>query len=245
MLVVEGQQMVGGILTLWNPQVMNLLAFEATRYTLSVNMQIIGNTKVILCTNVYGPQMLEEKRRMLLDLEKLKSHAKNLHWILAGDFNNITTLVKKKGCARRLDRDAKEFSSFIDTVEMVDIKTSNGQFTWNNKLINQHQIATRLEKLLVSESIILQGLTLDCNILPLGGSNHWLVQLEENFQTTPKTNLLDSRNFGLSIPPSRRKSANGGRSHNLNKGQGCSNYIRNSGTSNINSRSGTRKYLEI
>jgi exonuclease III len=42
-LVVEGQQMTGGILTLWNPQVMNLLASEATRHTLSVNMQIIGN----------------------------------------------------------------------------------------------------------------------------------------------------------------------------------------------------------
>jgi hypothetical protein len=38
---------------------------------------------------------------------------------------------------------------------MVDIKTSNGQFTWNNKRINQHQIATRLDRFLVSESIIL------------------------------------------------------------------------------------------
>jgi exonuclease III len=132
-LVVEGQQMAGGILTLWNPQVMNLLAVEATRHTLSVNMQIIGNTKVIQCTNVYGPHILEEKRRMLLDLENLKACSRNLHWILAGDFNIITTLVGKKGGTRRLDRDAEDFSSFIDTVEMVDIKTSNGHFTWNNK----------------------------------------------------------------------------------------------------------------
>jgi hypothetical protein len=125
--------MAGGILTLWNPQVMNLLTVEATKYTLSVNMQIIGNTEVILCTNVYGPQMLEEKRRMVLDLEQLKSRSSNLHWILVEDFNIIMTLAKKKGGSRRLDRDAEEFSAFIDTVEMVDIKTSNGQFTWNNK----------------------------------------------------------------------------------------------------------------
>ena len=71
--------MAGGILTLWNPQVMNLIAAEATRHTLSVNMQIIGNTEMILCMNVYGPQMLEEKRRMLLYLEDLKSHSNNLH----------------------------------------------------------------------------------------------------------------------------------------------------------------------
>jgi hypothetical protein len=82
--------------------------------------------------------MLEEKRRMLLDLENLKAHSTNLHWILAGDFNIVTTLVEKKGGTRRLDRDAENFSAFINTVEIVDIKTSNGQFTWNNKWINQH-----------------------------------------------------------------------------------------------------------
>ena len=81
MLVVEGQQMAGGILTLWNPHSLNLLAVEATRHTLSVNMQIIGNTGAILCTNVYGPQRLEEKRRMLKDLENLKVRSRNLHWI--------------------------------------------------------------------------------------------------------------------------------------------------------------------
>ena len=89
-------------------------------------MQIIGNTEVILWTNVYGPQVLEEKRRMLLDLENLKVCSNNLHWILARDFNIVTTLAEKKGGTKRVDRDAEDFSSFIDIVEMVDIKTSNG-----------------------------------------------------------------------------------------------------------------------
>jgi hypothetical protein len=71
-----------------------------------------------------------------------------------------------------LDRDAEEFSMFIDTTKMVDIRTNNGQFIWNNKWINQHQVVTRLDRVLVSESIIMQGLTLDCNILPWGGSDH-------------------------------------------------------------------------
>jgi hypothetical protein len=117
---------------------MNILATEATRYTLSFNMQIIGNTEVILCTNVYGPEMLQEKRRILLDLEKIKVRSNNLHWILARDINIITTLAEKKGGTKRLDRDAEDFLPFIDTMDMVDIKTSNGQFTWNNKRINQH-----------------------------------------------------------------------------------------------------------
>jgi hypothetical protein len=82
-LAIEGQHMAGGILTLWNPHSLTLLAVEAMRHALSVNMQTTGNTEVILCTNVYGPQRLEEKRRMLLDLEDLQTQARNLHWILA------------------------------------------------------------------------------------------------------------------------------------------------------------------
>jgi endonuclease/exonuclease/phosphatase family metal-dependent hydrolase len=96
-------------------------------------MQIIGNGTKILCINVYGPQVMEEKRRMLLDLDNIKDRTNNLHWILAGDFNIITTLAEKKWGTRRLDRDAEEFLAFIDTMELVDIRTNNGQFTWNNK----------------------------------------------------------------------------------------------------------------
>jgi hypothetical protein len=70
---------------------------------------------------------------MLRDLEDLKNQANNLQWILVRDSNIITSLAEKKGGTRRLDRDAKEFSKFIDTSEMVDLKTNNVQFTWNNK----------------------------------------------------------------------------------------------------------------
>jgi hypothetical protein len=187
------------ILTLWNPEVMNILAVEDTRHTLLVNKQIICNTEVILCTNVYGPQILEEKRRILLDLENLKSHSRNLYWILAGDFNFITTLAEKKGSTKRLDRYAEVFLAFIDTVEMLDIKTSNGQVTWNKKWINQHQIM-KIDRFLVSNSIILQGLNLDCNILPWGGSDHWPVQLEANFQTTPKNRPFKFEKFWIEHP---------------------------------------------
>jgi hypothetical protein len=48
---------------------------------------------------------------------------------LAGDFSIIKTLAEKKGGTGRLDRDVEEFSAFIETMEMVDIITNNGQFT--------------------------------------------------------------------------------------------------------------------
>jgi len=67
-LIIDSQNMAGGILTPWNPQSVNLLFAEATRHSLSVKMQVIGSTKEVICTNVYGPRVLEDMRRMLLDL---------------------------------------------------------------------------------------------------------------------------------------------------------------------------------
>jgi hypothetical protein len=66
---------------------------------------------------------------MIRDLEDLKTQSNNLQWILAGDFNIITSLVEKRGGTRRLDRDAEEFSKSIDIAEMVYLKTNNGHFT--------------------------------------------------------------------------------------------------------------------
>jgi len=68
----------------------------------------------------------EEKRGMIQELEDIKTQTNNLQWILVGDFNIITSLAEKKGGTRRLDRDAEELSKFIDTAEMVDLKTNNG-----------------------------------------------------------------------------------------------------------------------
>jgi hypothetical protein len=47
---------------------------------------------------------------------------------------------------------------------------------------------------------MLQGLTLDCNILPWGGSDHWPVQLEANFQTTPKNRPFRFEKFWIDHP---------------------------------------------
>lgn len=45
----------GGLVTLWNPHVIKILSFEATRSFIAIEVQVIGNSETYLCTNVYGP----------------------------------------------------------------------------------------------------------------------------------------------------------------------------------------------
>jgi exonuclease III len=61
-LDIYSQNVVGGILTLWNPQKVELLLTEAIKHYMSVIMQVIGSPEKIMCTKVYGPQLLEYKK---------------------------------------------------------------------------------------------------------------------------------------------------------------------------------------
>lgn len=131
----------------------------------------------ICVTNVYGSQRLQEKLEMLLDLDEVIQHHGANHWILGGDYNMITNLAEKKGGLRRLDKDSEAFNTFIAASKLIDIPTDNGLHTWNIKQGGNRQIASRLDRFLMSESILWQNIDVEAKILPIGGSDHWPVQI--------------------------------------------------------------------
>ena len=87
---------------------------------------------------------------MLLDLDEVRQHHGANHWILGGDYNVITNLAEKKGGLQRLDKDSEAFNTFIAESKLINIPTVNGLHTWNNKQGGNRQIASRLNRFLMS-----------------------------------------------------------------------------------------------
>ena len=81
-LEIKADNTAGGILTLWNPQKLGILDAEASRNYLSVVIQTLGDKEVYLITNIYGPQKLEDKFRLLTSLEELRERHTCIQWIL-------------------------------------------------------------------------------------------------------------------------------------------------------------------
>lgn len=148
-------------------------------------IQPLGDKEVYLLTNVYGPQKLDDKFRLLTSLEELRSRHRDIPWILGGDFNMIRSLLEKKGVTRSLGRNSITFQNFILNMKPVDTETSNGIFTWNNKRGGATKVASILDRFIISEDLILTGHNLVSMILPFGGSDHWHIQLEVSFIGTP------------------------------------------------------------
>lgn len=112
----------------------------------------------------------------------------------------ITTLLEKKGGLRKLSRDAEAFATFIETAKLVDVFPKSGSFTWNNRRGGDKLIASRLDRFLISESIIMDGTTVESDILPSGGSDHWPISLIVEVSSTPRNGPFRFEKFWLDHP---------------------------------------------
>jgi len=110
-----------GLITFWKKRKFIVQNTLSTKHSLSVIVNMPDSWQLIYVTNVYGPQRLQEKLEMLLDLEEVRQHHGVDHWILGGDYNMITNITEKKGGLRRLDKDSEALKTFIATSKLIDI----------------------------------------------------------------------------------------------------------------------------
>ena len=92
--------------------------------------------------------------------------------IIAGDFNMITNFSEKKGGIQKLDKDSDAFLTTIESLNLIDIPTSNEIFTWHNRRGGDHQIASRLDYFILSKETYLTSWEKEARILPKAGSDH-------------------------------------------------------------------------
>lgn len=94
-----------------------------------------------------------------------------------GDFNAIIELSEKKGGVMRLDPSSFLFRDSISSLHLVDIKSGNGLFTWNNRRVGEYWIAERLDRFLVSSSWVGGGWSTSFEIFDWRGSDHWPIKM--------------------------------------------------------------------
>jgi len=57
---------------------------------------------------------------------------------------------EKKGRLKRLDQDHLAFKDFIQDQCLIDLETTNGTYTWNNRRGGSQQVACKLDRFLIS-----------------------------------------------------------------------------------------------
>lgn len=112
----------------------------------------------------------------------------------------IKSLMERKGGTRVIGRDSIAFQKFLNNLRLVDLETVNGTFTWNNKMGRSSQVASKLDRFIISKNLFLFRPNLNAFILPFGGSDHWPIQLEASFISTPRNRPFRFKNVWLTHP---------------------------------------------
>lgn len=85
--------------------------------------------------NVYAPNSPSEQKLVWEEISKLRGSFSS-PWIMGGDFNSIRGRSERSNCIGLLCG-MKEFNSFIEECELLDLPLSGKKFTWfgpNNKM---------------------------------------------------------------------------------------------------------------
>ena len=98
----------------------------------------------------------------------------------------ILTMEEKRGGKKRLEQDNIKFQELLEQHKLVDIENGNGTFTRMNKRMGPQKIACRLDRFILSETLLLEGPLIKSIIVPKPGSDHWPVQLWVNTMASPK-----------------------------------------------------------
>ena len=79
------------------------------------------------------------------------------------------------------------FKNLIQRDSLMNIKTKNGIYTWNNRRKGFCYIAERLDRFLLKGELSMDNLII-VEILPMAGSNHFPVKMEIKEQSKPSRN---------------------------------------------------------
>lgn len=177
-MTLDAKGSAGGTAILWNPAEVIVDNWIRTKRILSWRFRMIGQREWFLVSAVYGPHILVEREAFLTQLQRLGNLQIEKMWVIAGDFNMITSAEEKKGILQWEDADMERLRESQATLKMIDINTINGKYTWNNKRGGNRQIASILDRFLATEHFLGKDIFYEATIPPCQGSDHWQIKLE-------------------------------------------------------------------
>lgn len=102
-VAVDAMGASGGLAIAWNSQAVTLTDFHASHHLIQAVFHILGTNIHGNLSNVYFPQDIGSEIRLLDTIEALNNNRSHPLWIVAGDFNMITSSEEKIGGRHRLE----------------------------------------------------------------------------------------------------------------------------------------------
>ncbi|GJR49568.1 RNA-directed DNA polymerase, eukaryota [Tanacetum coccineum] len=144
-------------------------------YFVMIRGNRVSNGKLLLIISVYAPQQLSEKK-MLWDYLCHVISNWNDEMIIMGDFNEVQDKNERFGSNFQA-QGAFAFNSFISKVNLEEVPLGGCSFTWCHRSAAK---MSKLDRFLVSESLLREGSTFSATSLDRYLSDHRPILLRDS-----------------------------------------------------------------
>ncbi|TYH10965.1 hypothetical protein ES288_A07G220800v1 [Gossypium darwinii] len=188
-LAVSSEGKSGGLALLWREGV-NVAVQSYSKYHID-SVVSMDDGVTLRFTGFYGQTNPSLRQQAWDMLRKVQSRV-NEAWIVGGDFNAILNNSEKEGGRRKLKTHLDEFSDFMEELNLTDVKTCNGWFTWTNNRDGTRLVKERLDRFAISEVAMEKIPFLLTYIVHQSKSDHEAILLDTN-GSKPKDRGVDHR----------------------------------------------------
>ncbi|XP_058223086.1 uncharacterized protein LOC131332805 [Rhododendron vialii] len=146
------QAAFGRIFVGWDLGVLSLIVLGQSNQFIHCEVQPKDGSALFLVTMVYGANSNLDRRSLWHSLIQFRNSSP---WVVLGDFNAIRHLKEKvgrgEGCYIQLSPHMDDINHCLFASELDDLRFIGCLFTWSNKQVPPHFVATKLDRVLVNE----------------------------------------------------------------------------------------------
>ncbi|XP_058768320.1 uncharacterized protein LOC131642046 [Vicia villosa] len=140
----------GGIVTMWKKDFFILNnSFRGEGF---LGLCVEKGGKLIYFVNVYASCDIATKKRTWERICEFRKNNNKGSWCIGGDLNSISSLEERIGVSiRSYRREITILNEFIEEMELVDLPTVGGKFTW---IKSNGKAMSRLDRFLLSDCFV-------------------------------------------------------------------------------------------
>eukprot|EP00253_Pinus_taeda_P024453 PITA_24453 len=168
---VSARGTAGGLGTFWTKSFSLERSLVTQHWNFTELRHTVSNLSLALF-NLYVPVHYEEKKECWRSLTEFLELNSPSNLVLGGDLNIILDLKEKKGGIQSKDPFSRIVGSLIQRWDLVDLKPVRGKFTWTNNRTGDNHIAARLDRFLITSSLMMDNRIAFSKILPKLTSDH-------------------------------------------------------------------------
>jgi exonuclease III len=134
-----------GLLSAWDNSKWQLISSVSKTYSLFIQLESQSNATKVWISNIYGPNLDEERPIFFQELESLAGLTQG-PWILAGDFNCVRNPLERSSL--HMGPNESLFNSLIWDLSLQELPLLDRVFTWSN--MQSSLILSKLDRILIN-----------------------------------------------------------------------------------------------